>query len=154
MPPSRNCVTPHIIYWTNLREHQPHRQPALRLRLKLASSTHCVMQNFCMRFSPGQASSPRTRQSGWHVAVGVATGNTRVGLGVGCFMGDRVGFLVGGRDGVVIGTGVGLGVWTPLTMANDTRYAVSTRPLTVPETAWAPTRRFRHGLYDRPPHRV
>jgi hypothetical protein len=88
-----------------------------------------------MRFSPGQVSSRGHDSRGGNDVVGVATG-----CDVGFRVGRRVGFLVGGRDGL----GVGLGGLVPLKMVNDTRYAVSARPLTLAVTVWAPARRFAH----------
>jgi hypothetical protein len=89
--------------------------------------------------------------------VWVATGSTggrvgpRVGFGEGLFVGTRV---VGCRDGLGVGLRVVFGGLAPLTSINDTRYAVSTRPLTLAVTVWAPTFRFWHELYDCPPQSV
>jgi hypothetical protein len=110
--------------------HLPQRQPALRLRLKLASSTHWVTHFFCIRFSPGQISSTRGHDS----LGGRDSEGGRTSLGEGNAVGRRVGFFVGRR----------VGVWTPLTIENDTRYVVSILPFTLAVTVCAPAWRLTH----------
>jgi hypothetical protein len=112
-----------------------------------------------MRFSLGHVASRGHDSRGGKVTVGgwllyVGSGVGPVGFGVGFLVGGRVGLFVGGRVGLRDGTRVGFGGLAPLTMTNDTRYAVSTRPFTLAVTVWLPARRFVHGLYDRPPQSV
>jgi hypothetical protein len=100
-----------------------------------------------MRFSPGQVSSARGHDNlGGSVREKSHVGDEDgPGLGVGFFVGRRVGLFVGRR--------VGLGVWTPLTIENDTRYVVSIFPFTLAVTVCAPALRIDCTIFRRKGYR-